>query len=137
MKRDLNRSDETSSRLPHPPGRVAECVYLVNATLLICHEIDSSHWEEWQLFRIPGGAEAFVALHVPIVAFVLWGLVQIVRANRVWHWYSLLLAIAGIGGGLLHLALLVAGAEAFATPFSITLIVAFLLASLLQLIVTL
>ena len=33
-------------------------IYLINATLLIVHEIDSAYWEEWKLFGLPGGARA-------------------------------------------------------------------------------
>jgi hypothetical protein len=38
-------------------------IYLVNATLLIVHEIDSAYWKEWELFKLPGGAGGFVILH--------------------------------------------------------------------------
>ena len=31
--------------------------YFVNSVLLIVHEIDSAYWEEWNLFRLPGGGE--------------------------------------------------------------------------------
>lgn len=117
--------------------RVPTFIYLVNATLLICHEIDSSFWREWDMFGIPGGAPMFVALHIPLIAIVLWGLIEAARGAHTWRWYSLLIAIAGIGGGLLHVAFLFAGNESFATPFSSTLIVAFLLTSLVQLTMTL
>ena len=53
---------------------VPRAVYLVNTTLRICHEIDSAYWREWELFHIPGGPIAFVVLHLPLVAFVLYGM---------------------------------------------------------------
>ena len=34
----------------------AVTLYVVNATLLICHQIDSAYWREWELLRVPGGA---------------------------------------------------------------------------------
>ena len=108
MNRDAIQSDGTLERTRTGQLRILEFVYVVNATLLICHEIDSAYWREWELFHIPGGAAAFVALHIPLVAIVLWGLVQTARGSPAWRWYSLLLSFAGIGGGLVHLAFLFA-----------------------------
>jgi len=41
-------------------------LYLVNAILLINHEIDSAFWKEWELFKLPGGIGGFLILHFPI-----------------------------------------------------------------------
>jgi hypothetical protein len=110
--------------------------YLVNATLLICHEIDSAHWREWELFHIPGGPVVFVVLHLPLVALVLHGMMLTARGDPSWRWYSLLTALAGVCGGVLHISLLLTGSQPFSTYFSVSLIAAFLLASIFQLIVT-
>ncbi len=34
-------------------------LYLGNILMLIVHEIDSAYWEEWKLFRLPGGESVF------------------------------------------------------------------------------
>ncbi len=31
-------------------------LYLTNAAILICHEIDSAYWREWELINLPRGA---------------------------------------------------------------------------------
>lgn len=49
-------------------------LYLVNAVILIVHEIDSAYWKEWQMFRLPGGVTTFLLLHVPLTALVLYAL---------------------------------------------------------------
>jgi len=116
--------------------RVPRVVYLVNSTLLICHEIDSAYWREWELFHIPSGPIAFVALHLPLVAFVLYGKMLAARGDRAWCWYSLMTGVAGVCGGVLHISLLLAGSQPFSTWFSTSLIAAFLLASITQLVVT-
>ncbi|MGD0589579.1 MAG: DUF6713 family protein [Bacteroidota bacterium] len=35
---------------------------MLNLTLLIIHEIDSTFWKEWNLFRLPGGIQGVLAL---------------------------------------------------------------------------
>jgi hypothetical protein len=35
-------------------------LYLVNAVLLINHEIDSAYWKEWELFKLPGSISGFL-----------------------------------------------------------------------------
>jgi hypothetical protein len=47
------------------------CPYLVNATLLINHEIDSAYWREWELFHLPGAVTDFILIHLPVVFIVL------------------------------------------------------------------
>ncbi|MFA9496698.1 MAG: DUF6713 family protein, partial [Candidatus Bathyarchaeota archaeon] len=49
-------------------------IYLINATLLIVHEIDSAYWEEWKLFGLPGGLQGFLLIHIPLIALILYGL---------------------------------------------------------------
>ena len=54
-------------------------LYLLNATLLIIHEIDSAYWKEWKLFHLPGGEAGLLLLHIPNLMPVLYGLVLIER----------------------------------------------------------
>ena len=133
----------SDSGLDSQPGRsgsdalrVPRIVYLVNATLLICHEIDSAFWREWELFHIPGGPTVFVALHLPLVALILHGMLLTALGHWSWRWYSLMTGLIGTCGGILHISFLVTGSEPFSTWFSKSLIVAFLLNSIVQLVVT-
>ena len=52
-------------------------IYLINAVLLINHEIDSAYWKEWELFRLPGGITGFLVIHFPLLFLVLHGLVLV------------------------------------------------------------
>ncbi|MDH3718502.1 MAG: hypothetical protein OES79_10325 [Planctomycetota bacterium] len=117
--------------------RVPLIAYAVNATLLLCHEIDSAHWEEWTLFQLPGGSEGFVAVHIVLIGVVLWGLILVDRGHAWWRWFSLLLGLAGVTGGCLHFYFLLAGDARFSSSFSMGLIAAFLVTSLAQIAVTL
>jgi len=112
-------------------------VYVLNANLLLCHEIDAAYQQEWKLYRLPGGPDGFVALHIVLIGFVLWGLILVERGSDSWRWFSLLLGLAGVGGGMVHAAFLVAGSELVSTLFSMGLIVAFIVTSILQVVVTL
>jgi preprotein translocase subunit SecG len=104
-------------------------VYLLNATLVLCHEIDSACWHEWRLFHLPGGPAGFVALHLIVVPLILVGLVMVARGSSQSRWWSILIGVAGAAGCITHLIFLARGDESFSTPFSAALIVAFGLSS--------
>ena len=55
-------------------------LYLVNAVLLINHEIDSAYWKEWQLFKLPGDITGFLLIHFPLLILILDG--QFSRRSR-------------------------------------------------------
>ncbi len=136
MDANVEFNQKPCGQVRHDPLRLPRVVYLANATLLICHEIDSAYWSEWELFHIPGGATMFVAVHLPLIALVLWGQVLMTCGDRAWRWCSLSLGFVGTCGGLLHVGFLMSGSKRFSTGFSISLIAAFLLVSIAQLIVT-
>jgi hypothetical protein len=56
-------------------------VYLTNSVLLINHEIDSAYWKEWDLFKLPGDITGFLILHFPILFFILYGLILVVKQS--------------------------------------------------------
>jgi hypothetical protein len=103
--------------------------YLLNATLVLCHEIDSAYWHEWRLFHLPGGAAGFVAMHLFVVPIILVGLVMVARGSSQSRWWSVLIGVAGAAGCITHLIFIARGVESFSTPFSVALIVAFGLSS--------
>ena len=71
-------------------------LYLVNATLLINHEIESAYWKEWELFRLPGGITLFIVLHLPLVFIVLWGLALLLQGS----WWGLVISLVLSGSGV-------------------------------------
>jgi hypothetical protein len=103
--------------------------YLVNASLLLCHEIDSAYWQEWRLFHLPGGPAGFVAMHLVVVPIILVGLVMVARGSAQSRWWSIPIGVAGAAGCIAHVTLLARGDESFSTSFSLALIVAFGLSS--------
>jgi hypothetical protein len=111
-------------------------IYLLNAVLLIDHEIDSAYWEEWKLFKLPGGISLFVVLHLPLLAVVLYGLVLIERMALGGLIISLVLTLSGLFAFTIHRIFIRQGHDEFTIPTSQFLLWATLIMSITQLGVT-
>jgi len=76
-------------------GSVLFWLYAINVVVLTLHEMDSVHWQEWRLFRLPAGEPGFLALHVPLLALLLVGLFGLEHAQ----WFGLAISLAvGVSG---------------------------------------
>ncbi len=107
-------------------------LYLVNAILLICHEMDSAYWKEWELFRLPGGITLFLILHFPILFLILYGLILVFTKTFGGLVISLILSGGGIFAFLIHTYFIRQGREEFRTPISIFILVSLAIVSLPQ-----
>jgi hypothetical protein len=107
-------------------------LYLINAVLLINHEIDSAYWREWELFRLPGGISGFLIIHFPMLFFVLYGLLLVHQGGFAGRIFSLLLGLAGIFAFSIHMFFIKRGHNAFRTPISLFILIVTLLVSLAQ-----
>ncbi len=107
-------------------------IYIINATLLIVHEIDSAYWQEWKLFKLPGGISFFLVLHLPLVVLILWGLVQLQQNTLAGYVMSMILAAAGIFAFTIHMIFIAKGNKEFKIPLSIALLIATLVVSIIQ-----
>jgi hypothetical protein len=112
-------------------------VYLVNAVLLIVHEIDSAYWKEWELFRLPGGITGFLVLHFPLLFLVLYGLVLVYQRTLAGLILSLVLAFGGLFAYGIHTYFLSRGRSEFDTSMSRFILISTLIVSLVQLVITL
>ncbi len=117
-------------------------LYLVNAVLIINHEIDSAYWREWNLF-MPAGKPAsgndeqrfmsgFLIVHVPVLVLILMGLVEVYKASFSGLVLSLILAAGGLFAFTFHTIMMRRGRPGFNTPVSKLLLVATLAVSLAQ-----
>jgi chromate transport protein ChrA len=107
-------------------------VYLINAVLLILHEIDSAYWKEWELFRLPGGVTAFLLVHIPILLLVLYGLVLVAQRTAAGLVLSLILGLAGVFAFSIHAYFIRRGRDEFKSPISLAILVATFVLSLVQ-----
>ena len=111
-------------------------VYLINAVLLILHEIDSAYWKEWELFRLPGGVTSFLLVHIPILLLVLYGLVLVSQRTAAGLILSLILSFAGVFAFSIHGYFIRRGRDEFKSPISQAILVATLAVSLVQAAIT-
>jgi hypothetical protein len=111
-------------------------LYLVNAVVLICHEIDSAYWREWEMFNLPGGAGFYVFLHFPLVFAVLYGLVLVREGATAGLVISLLLAASGIFAFVIHMVFIARGNHQFKTAMSLFILLASFFASVGQAVVS-
>ncbi|MCP5103987.1 MAG: hypothetical protein GY950_11440 [bacterium] len=111
-------------------------LYLVNAVLLINHEIDSAYWKEWELFKLPGGITGFLIIHFPLLFLLLYGLLEVYKQSNTGLIYSLVLSSIGIFAFCIHMFFIKIGKDQFKTPISIFILAATLVVSIAQGILT-
>jgi membrane protein CcdC involved in cytochrome C biogenesis len=111
-------------------------IYLANSVLLITHEIDSAYWKEWKLFKLPGGITGFLLLHLPLLFLILYGLVQVFQETCGGLIFSLFLSASGLFAFAVHTMFIRKGRSEFNVPMSLFLLIAILLISLIQTVIT-
>ena len=112
-------------------------IYLINSVLLINHEIDSAYWEEWDLFKLRGGVTGFLLMHLPLTFLILYGLILVFQRSWSGLIFSLLLGLGGLFAFIIHLVFIKKGRSEFRTPISLSILVATLVTSLVQVVITL
>jgi len=70
-------------------------LYILNATLLILHEIESGYEKEWEILKLPGEITSFLIIHIPIIYILLYGLLEIDQLSNTG---IILVLITGLGG---------------------------------------
>ena len=111
------------------PWRRLELLYVVNASLLATHEIDSAYWHEWAMFGLPGGIQLFLALNLALLFAVFLGLRELVLHTWWGLWASLGLAVAGLAAFVIHATFLLWGWPEFRLPASLAILVLILVVS--------
>lgn len=110
-------------------------LYLVNATILITHQIDAAYWHEWNLFGMPGGIQLNLLLNIPLVMLILFGQQCLTQSRTAGIIFSWLLAAAGVIAVSIHSYFLLHGDESFRLPISLGLLATTFFLSLVQAIV--
>ena len=109
-----------------------EFIYLVNTSLLFTHEVDSSYWNEWNLFGIPGGIQLFLVMNFILIVIGLLGFRYVVLCKRSGLWFSLLQSLCGMFAFILHRIFILKGHKEFTLPVSEILLILILLVSVIQ-----
>ena len=107
-------------------------IYLVNAVLLINHEIESGYWQEWRLFKMSGDISGFLILHFPLIFILLFGLVQVYQETLVGLILSLVFAASGLFAFVIHIYFIRKGNREFTLRVSLFILFGTLILSLFQ-----
>lgn len=75
--------------------KIITVFYLLNATLLLLHEIESAYEREWEILKLPGRITGFIIMHVPIILVLFYGLLEIDKQTLIGCYIGI---FAGIGG---------------------------------------
>jgi len=119
-------SDRPQSNTRYADLRVTLTLYLFLLGFLLAHELDAVACHEWRLLYVMRGMPevsaraAFIALHVPLVAGLVWTAASVHPAAAPWRLAVALFAVVHAG---LHYRLRHAPAYEFHAPLSIALIV--------------
>ncbi|MCG6880124.1 MAG: hypothetical protein LJE96_13380 [Deltaproteobacteria bacterium] len=91
--------------------------YILNATLLILHEIESAYEKEWDILKLPGNVTGFLLLHIPIIFLIFYGLIEIEKGSTTGMVLGVVLGIAGIIPFMVH-KLIIKTPDQFNLPIS-------------------
>jgi len=119
-------------------GELALWVYVLNAVLLLSHQVDAAFWNEWKLFfKKKEGIAGFLAFNFVAVLLALIGLVEVAREANLAFFFSIALALTGIGTFAIHAFFWSKGNKEFTTKVSAGILLATLVASIAQLAIAL
>lgn len=77
-------------------------LYILNATLLLLHEIESAYEKEWEILRLPGKITGFLILHVPIIILIFYGLIEIEKNSTIGLVFGIVTGTCGIIPFVVH-----------------------------------
>jgi len=120
-------------------GEMLFWTYLINAVVLINHEIDSAYWQEWKLFnpKDENGIKGFLIIHFPMLFAILYGLVSIDNGHLAGLIISLFFGASGIFAFFFHFYHLRRGRQEFNNWLSKMILVITFPLSFFQIILTL
>ena len=77
-------------------------LYMMNATLLLLHEIESAYEKEWEILKLPGSITGFLLLHIPVIMLIFYGLIEIEKSSMIGMTLGILLGIGGVIPFIVH-----------------------------------
>jgi hypothetical protein len=77
-------------------------LYILNATLLVLHELESAYEKEWEILQLPGRITGFLLLHVPLLLLLFYGLLEVEKNSAVGMVFGVVFGIGGIIPFIVH-----------------------------------
>ncbi len=82
--------------------KIITMLYIVNATLLLLHEIESAYEKEWEILKLPGEITVFLLLHIPIIILLFYGLVEFEKNSTTGLVFGIVTGISGVLPFIVH-----------------------------------
>ena len=82
--------------------KIISLFYILNATLLILHEIESSFEKEWEILKLPGEITGFLILHIPVIFLLFYGLLEIGKQTLTGLTIGIITGLCGLIPFLVH-----------------------------------
>ena len=77
-------------------------LYILNATLLILHEIESGYEKEWEILKLPGKITGFLLFHIPILFILFYGLYCCIQYPQMKTVIAIVMGLSGFIPFLVH-----------------------------------
>ena len=77
-------------------------LYVINATLLLLHEIESAYEKEWEILKLPGKITGFLLLHIPIIILIFYGLIEIEKNSTIGLLFGIIIGVSGVIPFIVH-----------------------------------
>jgi hypothetical protein len=77
-------------------------IFVLNATLLLLHEIESAFEKEWEILKLPGRITGFLLLHIPLILLLFYGAIEIDKQTQIGTILGLITGIGGVIPFLVH-----------------------------------
>ena len=82
--------------------KVLTLFYIINASLLILHEIESAYEKEWEILNLPGKLTGFLLMHIPILLLLFYGVLEIEKQSYFGIIMGITAGMCGIAPFLVH-----------------------------------
>ncbi len=111
-------------------------VYIITASFLLLHELESAYEREWEILLLPGKITGFLILHIPIFVLLFWSVLELERGTGLGFLMGALFGGAGLLPLLVH-RVLVRRKDRFQRFSSSLILYGSALSGVLQLVLTL
>ena len=81
---------------------LATIIFVLNATLILLHEIESSFEQEWEILKLPGRITGFLILHIPLIFLLFYGALEIEKQTQIGFILGIISGVRGIIPLLVH-----------------------------------
>lgn len=82
--------------------KAVSLLYVVNATLLLLHELESAYEKEWKILKLPGQISGFLIFHIPIIIFLFYGVIEIEKSSTIGFISGIIFGISGTIPFMVH-----------------------------------